>query len=135
MKKLIAILAVALLPGCAIYDAYMMTPYDSDEYKLTVELRADAHKYKAQCDDADASKRNAQAIADKTQLFEFYSEHIPRNDNGASASRNLNEIAQGLLKRYNSGDKVSPTFCRLKFEGIEIGAVTVQSVLAKRPRK
>lgn len=135
MKKLLLVALVALLPGCALYDAYLMTPYDSAEYKLAVELRTDAHKYKAQCDDAATSKTNAQAIADKTQLFEFYSEHIPRNDNGASASRNLNEIAQGLLKRYNSGDKVSPTFCRLKFEGIEIGAVTVQSVLAKRPRK
>jgi hypothetical protein len=134
MKRLIAVLAVPLLSSCAIYDAYMMTPYDSNEYKLAVEIRTDAHKYRAQCDDADASKRNAQAIADKTQLFEFYSEHIPRNNNGASASRNLNEIAQGLLKRYNSGDKVSTTFCRLKFEGIEIGAVTLQSVLGKKPR-
>ena len=135
MRKLLLVALVALLPGCALYDAYMMTPYDSAEYKLTVELRTDAHKYKAQCEDPVVSKANAQAIADKAQLFEFYSEHIPRNDNGASASRNLNEIAQGLLKRYNSGDKVSPTFCRLKFEGIEIGAVTMQSVLAKRPRK
>ena len=134
MKKLIALLAVSMLSSCAVYDAYMMTKYDSNEYKLAVEIRTDAHLAKTECDNPLASKINAQAIADKTQLFEFYSEHIPRNDNGASASRNLNEIAQGLLKRYNSGDKVSPTFCRLKFEGIEIGAVTVQSVLAKRPR-
>lgn len=134
MKKLLLIAAVALLPGCALVDAYLMTKYDSNEYQLAVEIRTDAHLYKADCDNPLASKINAQSIADKTQLFEFYSEHIPRNNNGASASRNLNEIAQGLLKRYKSGDKVSPTFCRLKFEGIEIGAVTVQSVLAKRPR-
>ena len=106
----------------------------SNEYKIAVEIRTDAIKYKAQCDDPIATKINANAIADKTQLFENYSEHIPRNDNGAAASRNLNEIAQGLAKKYNSGDQVSATFCRLKFEGIEIGAVTVQSVLAKRPR-
>jgi hypothetical protein len=134
MKKLIALIAVSMLSGCALYDAYMMTPYDSNEYKLAVEIRTDAHRYKTQCDNAEASKLNARAIADKTQLFEFYSEHIPRNNNGASASRNLNEIAQGLLKRYNSGDKVSTTFCKLKFEGIEIGAVTLQSVLGKKPR-
>lgn len=134
MKKLIALIAVSVLSGCSVVDAYLMTKYDSNEYKLAVEIRTDAHLAKTECDNPLASKINAQSIADKTQLFEFYSEHIPRNDNGASASRNLNEIAQGLLKRYNSGDKVSPTFCRLKFEGIEIGAVTVQSVLAKRPR-
>ena len=134
MKRLIALFALVGLSGCTLVDAYLMTKYDANEYKLAVEIRSDASRYKKQCDDAQASKANAQAIADKTQLFEHYSEHIPRNDNGASASRNLNEIAQGLVKRYNSGDKVSATFCRLKFEGIEIGAVTVQSVLAKRPR-
>ena len=134
MKKLLAILAVALLPGCTLVDAYLMTKYDANEYKLAVEIRSDAIKYKKQCDDAVASKSNAHAIADKTQLFEHYSEHIPRNNNGASASRNLNEIAQGLVKRYNSGDRVSTTFCRLKFEGIEIGATTLQSVLGKKPR-
>lgn len=135
MKKLIALLALVSLTGCStLIDSYLMTKYDSNEYQLAVEIRTDAHLAKKDCENPLASKINAQSIADKTQLFEFYSEHIPRNNNGASASRNLNEIAQGLLKRYNSGDKVSPTFCRLKFEGIEIGAVTVQSVLAKRPR-
>lgn len=134
MKKLFAILALIGLSGCTLVDAYLMTKYDANEYKLAVEIRSDAVKYKKQCDDAVASRANAHAIADKTQLFEHYSEHIPRNNNGASASRNLNEIAQGLVKRYDSGATVSATFCRLKFEGIEIGAVTVQSVLAKRPR-
>ena len=134
MKRLIPLLLVPLFSACTLVDAYLMTKYDANEYKLAVEIRSDANRYKTECNDAMLSRANAHAIAQKTQLFEHYSEHIPRNDNGASASRNLNEIAQGLLKRYNSGDKVSPTFCRLKFEGIEIGAVTVQSVLAKRPR-
>ena len=134
MRKLIALFAVVALSGCTLVDAYLMTKYDANEYKLAVEIRSDANRYKTECNDAMLSRANAQAIAQKTQLFEHYSEHIPRNDNGASASRNLNEIAQGLVKRYSAGTPVSATFCRLKFEGIEIGAVTVQSVLAKRPR-
>ena len=134
MRKLIAVFALVGLSGCTLVDAYLMTKYDANEYKLAVEIRSDANRYKTECNDAMLSRANAQAIAQKTQLFEHYSEHIPRNDNGASASRNLNEIAQGLVKRYNAGTPVSATFCRLKFEGIEIGATTVQSVLAKRPR-
>lgn len=134
MRKLIAVFALVGLSGCTLVDAYLMTKYDANEYKLAVEIRSDANRYKNECNDAGLSRANAQAIAQKTQLFEHYSEHIPRNDNGASASRNLNEIAQGLVKRYSAGTPVSATFCRLKFEGIEIGAVTVQSVLAKRPR-
>ena len=135
MKRLLIVASLLLtLSGCAMWEALNLANFDPNEYRIVAEIRTDASLYKAQCPDAVASKSNAQAIYLKTQLFENYSEHIPRNDNGAAASRNLNEIAQGLAKKYNSGDKVSATFCRLKFEGIEIGAVTVQSVLAKRPR-
>ena len=46
MKKLIAIVSVALLSGCAVLDAYLMT-YDANEYKIITEIRADAQNYKA----------------------------------------------------------------------------------------
>ena len=132
MKRLI--LLVPFLAGCTLVDAYLMTKYDANEYKLAVEIRSDASRYKTECNDAMLSRANAQAIAQKTQLFEHYSEHIPRNDNGASASRNLNEIAQGLVTQYNQQGKVSPLFCKLKFEGIEHSANTIQHVLGNRPR-
>jgi len=46
----------------------------------------------------------------------------------------LNEIAQGLVTQYNISNKVSPIFCKLKFEGIEHSANTIQHVLGGRPR-
>ena len=134
MRKLLLVALVTLLPGCALVDAYLMTKYDPNEYRIITEIRSDANTYKTQCDDAVASKANSVAIADKTKLFQFYSEQIPRNTNGISASKNLNEIAQGLKTRYAGADKVSATFCKLKFEGIEIGATTIQHVLGNRPR-
>ena len=134
MKRLLLTLLIPVLSSCALVDAYLMTKYDANEYRIITEIRADAMSYKSQCTDATASARNAHVIADKTQLFEFYNQHIPRNNNGIRASHNLNEIAQGLKKRYESGTPVSATFCRIKFEGIEIAASTIQNVVGNRPR-
>lgn len=134
MKKLIAIIAVLSLNGCALYDAYMMTGYDSNEYLIITEIRTNAGISKAQCDDATASRLNAMAISNKTTLFQNYEEKIPRNNNGITASIELNKIAQGLRDRYNTGPAVSPLFCKLKFESIENSSKTIQQVIGNRPR-
>jgi hypothetical protein len=133
MKKLIALLAVLSLNGCAIYDAYMMTGFDPNEYRIITEIRTDAYNYKQQCNNPLMSESNAILVADKTQLFEFYEQQIPRNSNGINASKELNKIAQGLRVAYTKGS-VSSMFCKLKFESIEHSAETIQHVLGKRPR-
>ena len=133
MKRLLLAVAV-LLSGCSVVDAYLMTKYDPNEYKQVVEIRLVADRYSTQCDDPVASKANANDMALRTQLFELYSQEIPRNKDSYAASQALNEIAQGLAKRYNDGEKVSPLFCKLKFEGIRNSADVIRHVLANRPR-
>ena len=134
MKRLLIALSVVALNGCALYDAYMMTGYDANEYLIITEIRTNAGISKAQCDDAVASRLNAMAISNKTSLFQNYEEQIPRNNNGINASRELNKIAQGLKDRYNTNSPVSPSFCKLKFESIENSAKTIQHVIGNRPR-
>jgi hypothetical protein len=134
MKRLLIALTVLLLNGCAVYDAYMMTGFDPNEYKLITEIRVDASFYKNQCDNPVLAAVNAQGIAYKTELFERYEEQIPRNSNGINASKSLNEIAKGLAERYNGKDTVSPMFCKLKYSGIENSATVLQHVVAGRPR-
>ena len=135
MKKLIALVAVVLsLNGCAVYDAYMMTGFDGNEYQLITQVRVDANKFKDQCNDVNLSVANANTIAYETRTFMFYSEEIPRNSNGINASKSLNEIAQGLVDRYKTTAPVSELFCKLKFESIEHSAQTIQHVIGKRPR-
>ncbi len=134
MRKLIIALFAVSLSGCALYDAYMMTGYDPNEYRIITEIRTDAGEYKTQCEDAARSRINAEAMARKTALFENYSQEIPRNKNGINASRNLNEIAVGLRDRYYAGGTVSPAFCKLKFQSIESSAKTIQHVVGSRPR-
>lgn len=134
MKRLLILLSVVALNGCAVYDAYMMTGYDSNEYLLITEIRTNASLSKESCDDAKQSRLNSMAISHKTSLFQNYEEQIPRNKNGANAGIELNKIAQGLKTRYNDGTPVSPVFCKLKFESIEHSAQTIQHVIGQRPR-
>ena len=98
------------------------------------EIKVDARHYAAACNNPIMTQPNAQSMADKTELFEAYSENLPRNGDGVKAAKALNEIAQGLVKQYNDQGKVSPLFCKLKFEGIEHSADLMAHVLGKRPR-
>jgi len=134
MKRLIAIIFVTnTLTGCALWDAYFMAPYDANEYMLITDIRVSAAQHRRQCDNPVLAPVNAQHIANKTELYEKYSEQIPRNVNGLRASRALNEISQGLNTQYAKGT-VSATFCRLKYNNIEHSAELIQQVTAKRPR-
>jgi hypothetical protein len=133
MKQLIVLL-FPLLTSCAAVDAVLMTKYDPNEYLLISEIRVDARHYAQSCSNPIMSHPNAIAMANKTELFEVYSEKLPRNGDGIKAATALNEIAQGLVKQYDSSSTVSPVFCKLKFEGIEHSAETIQHVLGNRPR-
>lgn len=134
MKRVALILSAALLSGCALWDAYFMAPYDANEYMLITEIRTNAVLYRKQCDNPILAPQNAQAMANRTELYERYEEHIPRNENGFRAAQALNQIAQGLNTAYAKGP-VSPVFCKLKYNNIEHSAELIQRVTAGRPRK
>ena len=133
MKKLVAIAVVTLLSGCAVIDAYLMK-YDTNEYKIITEIRADAQSYKGACSNEMLSTANSIAIADKTNLFMLYSQYQPHNEPVQKASVELNKIAQGLKDQYAKGTKVSPVFCKLKFDNIEKSAETIQKTVGNKPR-
>ena len=134
MKKLLSAVFVLALNGCVAYDAYMLTSFDSNEYQLMAQIRVDARHFVTACANPVMSKPNAVAMANETELFVAYSEYLPHNSDAVNAARALNEIAQGLKDRYNSGGAVSPLFCRLKFNGIEHSADLIQQTLGNRPR-
>jgi hypothetical protein len=134
MKQIFVAFFALSLTSCALWDAYMMAPYDANEYLQITEIRATAGQYRRQCDNPILASANAQIIANRTDLFEKYEELIPRNDNGYRAARALNEIARGLNTAYTKGP-VSSVFCRLKYNNIEHSAELIQRVTAGRPRK
>ena len=134
MKRMILAFSCAVLSSCALLDAYLMAPYDANEYLQITEIRVMAGEYRQQCDNFQASAANAQDITRRTVMFERYSEFIPRNENGYRAAKALNEIAQGLGTAYGKGI-VSSVFCRIKYNNLEQAAELIQRVTAGRPRK
>lgn len=133
IKVLTAVLAITL-SGCTLLDAYLMTPYDPNEYDRITSIRNHAHQYAETCNDFAISKVNANLIANETLAFEMYSEHIPRNDDGYASAKKLNEIAQGVKKQYNTTEKVSEVFCKLKFNSITNSANLMQHTIGDKPR-
>lgn len=133
MKKLILASTIVLLSGCSVMDAYLMK-YDTNEYRIVSEIRAEAHAYKSECDNPLLARPNSIAIADKTQFFVFYAEYIPHNEPVKRASVELNKIAQGLKEQYAGDKKASAAYCRIKFESIEKSAETIQRITGDKPR-
>ena len=134
MKQIFLAVFALSLTSCAVWDAYMMAPYDANEYMQITEIRTTAIQYRRQCDNPILAPANAQAMANRTELYEKYEEQIPRNANGFKSAQALNEISQGLNTAYAKGP-VSPMFCRLKYNNIEHGAELIQRVIAGRPRR
>jgi len=134
MKRIFLAAFALSLTSCAVWNAYFMAPYDANEYMLITEIRTNAAIYREQCANPVLAPVNAQAMANRTLLYERYEENIPRNENGYKAARALNEITQGLNTAYIKG-AVSPTFCRLKYNNIEHSAELIQRVTAGRPRR
>jgi hypothetical protein len=134
MKQIFLVAFALSLTGCAVWDAYMMAPYDANEYLQITEIRTNAIQYRRQCDNPVLAPVNAQAMANRTELYEKYQEQIPRNANGFKAAQTLNEISQGLNTAYAKGP-VSSVFCKLKYNNIEHSAELIQRVTAGRPRR
>jgi len=134
MKRILVAFFALSLSSCALLDAYLMAPYDANEYLQITEIRVMAGQYRQQCDNFQVSVVNVQDITRRTMTFERYSEFIPRNENGFKAARALNEIAQGLNTAYGKGI-VSATFCRLKYNNLEHAAEIIQRTTAGRPRR
>jgi hypothetical protein len=132
MKKIILLIAIAL-SGCAVVDSYLMK-YDPGEYTIITEIRADAQNYKESCSNELMSTTNSVALANKTKLFVLFSEHQPHNEPVIKASIELDKIAQGLKTQYTNEGKVSPMFCKIKFESIEHSAEAMQKIIEAKPR-
>jgi hypothetical protein len=133
MKKILLACAFFALSGCAVVDSYLMK-YDSGEYQIITEIRHDASVYKQECANPLMSATNSIALSRKTGLYVMYTEHTPHDKEVFASAKALNDIAQGLTDQYTKSDKVSPMFCKIKFETVEHSAETMQKIIGAKPR-
>jgi hypothetical protein len=133
MKKLLILLAVYSLSGCAIYDAYFMARFDNNEYMLINKIRTEANLGAAKC-----GKPEVVAEVDglwRTAVeFRNYTQSIPHNKEATKMGNELAEIVKGLSDRYHGTEPVSMFYCTNKFSSIERNAVNIQNVIGTKPR-
>lgn len=129
MKKLV-LFALMVLPGCALLDAYNLK-YDVMEYNQITEIRTSAHLAKSKCSDPIEAVGPAISLGTKTLNFANYTQYRSDKPTAAAAVK-LNEIAQGLVEKFENAP-VSPMFCKIKFEEIEKSAEIMQKTIGAKP--
>ena len=133
MKKLILILTLTTLPGCAVIDAYRQSHFDNNEYAQINAIRTLASLGKSKCG-TDAIPTVANNLAFDAEELKNYSSAIPHNDPAIKMTLELAKIVVELNDRYVSGKEVSKAYCELKLTAIEKDAVTIQTAIGAKPR-
>jgi hypothetical protein len=139
MKKLLIVLAIISLQGCAAIEAvkvvraWNMAKFDNAEYSQINSIRTVANLGAAKCGTADVVPI-VEVLYYKSVELKNYSASIPHNDETVKMSGELAEIVKGLNERYHGKEPVSVSYCTLKFGTIEKNAVTIQNVVGAKPR-
>jgi hypothetical protein len=139
MKKLLVILAIISMQGCAaieavkIVRAWNMAKFDNNEYSQINSIRTTANLGAAKCGTAEVVPV-VENLWYKSVELKNYSASIPHNEETVKMTAELVEIIKGLNVRYHEKEPVSPAYCTLKFGTIEKNAVTIQNVIGAKPR-
>ena len=139
MKKLLVVLAIVSLQGCAAIEgvnlvrAWTMAKFDNNEYSQINSIRTTANLGAAKCGTAEVVPV-VESLWYKSVELKNYSASIPHNEETVKMTAELAEIVKGLNVRYHEKEPVSPAYCTLKFGTIEKNAVTIQNVIGAKPR-
>lgn len=134
MKKIVIILAAFSLSGCALFDAYFMAKYDTNEYALVNNIKTKAEVAQADCNDRTKTIDNIDDIYFKALEFKNFTMHIPRNTDATNLSTKLLTLTKDTKEYYAKHDKVSEIFCKSKIQQIVKSAETIQHVIGSKPR-
>jgi hypothetical protein len=139
MKKLLVVLAIISLQGCAAIQAtslvrsWTMAHFDNNEYSQINSIRTTANLGAAKCGTSEVVPV-VENLWYKSVELKNYSASIPHNEETVKMTAELAEIVKGLNVRYHEKEPVSPAYCTLKFGTIEKNAVTIQNVIGAKPR-
>lgn len=133
LKLLLASSIVALLPGCALYDAYFMAGYDNQEYGLINKIRSKSEVSIADCNDVAKSRVNFNDIYSVSVEFRNFAQYIPNNKETIKLSGGITELAKQGKDMYSKQD-VSQAFCELKLKQIVRTTEKAQQVIGNKPR-
>lgn len=134
MKKIALIIAVYMLSGCALYDAYFMAKYDTNEYAAIAQLRTQAEVAQETCADKKITEQHISSMFNTATYFKNFTQLRARNEETSTIAYNLYLITDQLKKHYEKNETVSGPYCKLKLQQIEKNAITAQKVIGSKPR-
>jgi len=134
MKKLLIILFILSLNGCALYDAYFMAKYDTTEYSLINQIKTKAQIAEENCNDKSLVIIQLNELYYSALEFKNFTVYIPRNEDSVKLSSKLFTLTKDTRDYFNKTDKISPIFCKAKIQQIEKSADTIQHAIGSKPR-
>lgn len=133
--KVLLLSSITLLPGCALYDAYMMAGYDTGEYYLATSIRTEAQISIDNCSSSDKVMQSLDKMHWDSLALMNYTQHIPENEEAHSLAINLNKLVEDTQKFYiEKNGQVSGFFCKKKLQIIADNADDIQEVYGSKPR-
>lgn len=134
MKKLLTLALITLsLGGCAVYDAYFMAKFDSNEYQYITRIRTHAELGLPLCGTPEV-KEHVKYIWVTAAEYKNYAELIPHNEDSYKLASTLISITDDFYKRYQGDAPPSPIYCRAKFTAIDQASQNIQKVIGAKPR-
>ena len=134
MKKLLIVLFAFSLSGCALFDAYFMAKYDTNEYFIVNDIKTKAQVAEENCSNHVLVVTQVNELYIKALEFKNFTSHIPRNKDTDNMSTKLLTLTKDTKDYFNKAEKISPIFCKAKLQQVVKSADTIQHVLGSKPR-
>ena len=134
MKKILIVLFAFSLSGCALFDAYFMAKYDTNEYFIVNDIKTKAQVAEENCSNQLLVVTQVNELYIKALEFKNFTAHIPRNKDTDNMSTKLLTLTKDIKDYFNKAEKISPIFCKAKLQQVVKSADTIQHVLGSKPR-
>ena len=134
MKRILIVLFTFSLSGCALFDAYFMAKYDTNEYFIVNDIKTKAQVAEENCGNHILVVTQVNELYIKALEFKNFTTHIPRNKDTDNMSTKLLTLTKDTKDYFNKAEKISPIFCKAKLQQVVKSADTIQHVLGSKPR-
>jgi len=134
MKRILIVLFAFSLSGCALFDAYFMAKYDTNEYFIVNDIKTKAQVAEENCGNHILVVMQVNELYIKALEFKNFTTHIPRNKDTDNMSTKLLTLTKDTRDYFNKAEKISPIFCKAKLQQVVKSADTIQHVLGSKPR-
>lgn len=126
MKNLIILLFTLQLTGCAVWDIYNLSHFDSNEYALVNKVRTIAQTAK-KCDESTVAN-----LYFTTMELKNFSQYLSGNNSGnVKLSEDLSKLVTELREK---SQPISDVYCKAKLNIIEHSAERIQKVTGNKPK-